>query len=125
MAPEAVSDGGPVVDQLKQGSHRVNLRVRTDTYDLIKRLAVHKETSAAGFVQGLLEDMHPRLVELLATLDSADHVQTVDQGVNVLDQLRTMAVHARSEADRLDAMVDVWQQQVRDAGERGSDARAS
>jgi hypothetical protein len=114
-----------VVHQQKHGSHRVSLRVRTDTYDLIKRLAVHKETSAAGFVQETLEDMQPLFVQLLGTLDVAEHVQTVDQGVNVLDQLRFMAVHARAEADRLDAMVDTWQDQVRREAEWGSDAQTS
>ncbi len=109
----------------QQGSQRINLRVRTDTHGLIKRLSVHHETTVAGFVQALLEDMHPHLVQLLGTFDAADHVKTADEGVNVLDQLRGLAVNARAEADRLDALVDALQDQVRREVEAGSVAERS
>jgi hypothetical protein len=57
--------------------------------------------------------MRPALDQLAATLDEAQTVQTAEQGVAVLDQLRAMALHARSEADRLDDLITVWQEGIR------------
>ncbi len=114
-----------MVARQQHGSVRVNLRLPADMHDIIKRLAEHSETTVAGFVQQSIENMRPAYLQLLGTLDQSDHIETVDQGVNVLEQLREMAMLARAEADRLDAMVTGWQQQIREAGERGSDAGES
>ncbi len=102
-----------------RGSIRVNLRIPADTHAVIKRLAEHEGIPINEVVQRAVEGMRPAFDQLVATLDQSETVETVEQGVEVLDQLRAMAVHARSEADRLDGLVDVWQEQVRQAaGER-------
>ncbi len=96
-----------------RGSTRVNLRIPADTYEVIRRVANHEGVRINEVVQRAVEGMRPALDQLAATLDEAQTVQTAEQGVAVLDQLRAMAVHARSEADRLDDLINVWQEGIR------------
>jgi molecular chaperone GrpE (heat shock protein) len=98
---------------------RVNLRLAADTHAVVKRLATHKESSVSALVQGLIEGMRPQLDQLAATLDQADTIENADQGVEVLEQLKAVAAHARSQADKLDVMVSAWQQGVRDSESEG------
>lgn len=95
-------------------THRINLRLNGPTYYLVQRLAKHAGTTAPGFLKQHVEGMQPAFVELLATLDRADTVATRQEGVDVLEQLRTMAVRARAEAERFERMVDVWQGKIRE-----------
>ncbi len=96
-----------------RGSRRVNLRIAADTYEVIRRVANYEGLRINEVVQRAVEGMRPALDQLVATLDEAQKVQTVGHGVVVLDQLRAMAAHARSEADRLDKLITVWQEGIR------------
>ncbi len=97
----------------------MNLRIPADTHAVIKRVADYEGVPINEVVQRAVEGMRPALDQLVATLDEAQTVQTPGHGVAVLDQLRVMAVHARSEADRLDDLITVWQEGIRqEAGER-------
>jgi uncharacterized protein (DUF1778 family) len=96
-----------------RGSRRVNLRIPADTYEVIRRVADYEGVRINEVVQRAVEGMRPALDQLAATLDEAQTVQTPGHGVAVLDQLRVMAVHARSEADRLDNLITVWQEGIR------------
>lgn len=109
---------GALPKRQEQETYRVNLRLRRDTYEAVKGLAEHKGMTIAAFVQETIEGMEPGLRHMLATLDKSDEVTTVDQGVAVLEQLRTMAIRARSEANRLDGMVSDWQEQLRQEAAR-------
>lgn len=100
-----------------RGSVRVNLRIPEDTHAVIKRIADYEGISVAQMVQRTVEGMRPQLDQITSTIDQGDAVQTVEEGVRVLDQLKAMSAHARSEADRLDAMIEAWQEQVREAGQ--------
>ncbi len=95
--------------QHTEASHRVNLRLNGDSYEAVKRLAAHSGTTVPGFVQQSIEAMLPGYLQLLVTLDQGDMVTTEEEGHDVLERLRDMAVRARAEADRLDNMVTVWQ----------------
>jgi hypothetical protein len=99
--------------QHAEDSYRVNLRLNGNTYEAVKRLAAHAGTTVPGFVQQSVEAMLPGYLQLLATLDQGDTVTTLGEGHDVLEQLRGMAVHARAEADRLDKMVTVWQDKLK------------
>jgi hypothetical protein len=99
-----------------RGSVRVNLRLPADTHAIIKRLAEYQEVSVAEMVQRTVEGIRPQLDKLIAAVEQSETIETVEQGVDVLGQLRAMSAHARVEADRLDAMIETWEQGVREAG---------
>ncbi len=96
-----------------RGSIRVNLRIPADTHAVIRRLADYEGVRVNEVVRRAVEGMRPALDRLVATLDEAHTVQTAGDGVEVLDHLRGLAVHARSEADRLDDLITVWQEGIR------------
>jgi hypothetical protein len=104
---------------------RVNLRLPADTHAIIKRIAGYQGIAVNQVVQQTVEGMRPQLDQLAATLDQSETVQTVEEAADVLGQLRVMADHARSQADRLDGLVTAWQQGIRDLDQEGPDAGGS
>lgn len=108
------------VSRYGRGSVRVNLRLPADTYDLVKTLAAAKGTTIAGFVQEVIDSMRPSYEQLSGIVADTENVRSVEEGQEVLERLRALAVDAREKADQLDTMVTLWQKQVGDAAVRGS-----
>lgn len=113
------------VSRYGRGSVRVNLRLPADTYDLVKALADAKGTTVAGFVQESIDAMKPGYEQLTEVVGRADTVASVEEGHEVLEQLRAVAAQTRKKADELDAMITIWQKEVRDLAERGSGDKTS
>ncbi len=108
-----------------RGSRRVNLRLPNDTYAVVEALAKGQGVSTAGFVQSCIEAMRPGLAQLAGAGDKAGTARTVEEGQQVLEQLRVVGARARAEADRLDVMIRAYEEELRALPDRGSGDKTS
>lgn len=105
----------------KRTGTRVNLTLPDELHDLIKRLADQTPgQTVAGFIRDHLQQLTPHFLQM----DAALRAERVEDAEGAFRLMRSMAQHARAQADLLDAQVEGYEAAI-SAARREQEAEQS